>query len=141
MIDLFNLLVMKTIKLFLKPISYLLTFLILLQGCMVYKRTGVTLEEASKTEEKVKVEKIDGKKIKFSRIMEGNDGIFYGIGESTSRSWSDTSTLLNENDIAKVQIKDRKNSTIKSIILPVVIVGLLIAVAKSQSSGYGPAGW
>ena len=122
---------MKTLKIYLKPISYLLTFLILLQGCTVYKTTGATLEEASKTEEKVKVEKIDGENVKFSRIVERNDENFYGVAK---RLTSDTSTLLNENDIAKVRIKDRKQSTRMSILLPVAIVAVGIAILGAALS-------
>ncbi len=55
---------MKTLKTHIKPISYLLTILILLQGCTIYKSSGVSLEEATQAETKVKGEKINGEKEK-----------------------------------------------------------------------------
>ncbi len=69
---------MKTIKLFLKPITYLLVFLILFQGCTVYKSKPVTLEYASEIGEPVRIEKTDGKKLKLLKVAKWNDGNYYG---------------------------------------------------------------
>ena len=128
---------MKTLKLFLKPITYLLAFLILFQGCTVYKKTGVTLEEASKSELKAIVEKTDGTNLKFKNIVMRNDGNFYGLeNRIVNERWTETSTLLNENIVGKVIIENRRLSTILTIAGPVVlggIIGLAIIGASFSS--------
>ncbi len=117
---------MKTLKLFLKPITYLLAFLILFQGCTVYKKTGVTLEEASKSELKAIVEKTDGTNLKFKKIVMRNDGNFYGLeNRIVNERWTETSTLLNENIVAKVIIENRRLSKILTIVGPIVLGGFI----------------
>ena len=117
---------MKTIKLSLKPITYLFAFLILFQGCTVYKKTGVTLEEASKSKLKSIVEKTDGTNLKFKKIVMGNDGNFYGLeNRIVNERWTETSTLLNENNVAKVQIKNESLSAFLLISGSIIFAGVI----------------
>ncbi len=123
---------MKTIKLFLKPITYLLVFLILFQGCTVYKSKPVTLEYASEIGEPVRIEKTDGKKLKLLKVAKWNDGNYYGDRKEKEFV---KHILINEEEISKVELKDKKRSTINSIAAPTVIIGILIiAVAKGLES-------
>ena len=71
---------MKTLKIFLKPVSYLLTFLILLQGCIIYKKKPVTINEAVKANTNVRIETKDNQLIKFKRI-EFENGQYFGINK------------------------------------------------------------
>ncbi len=117
---------MKTLKLHLKSISYLLITIIFLQGCTVYKKSGVTLEEASKSELKAIVEKTDGTNLKFKKIVMRNDGNFYGLeNRIVNERWTETSTLLNENNVAKVQIKNESLSAFLLISGSVILAGVI----------------
>jgi hypothetical protein len=129
---------MKTLKLFLKPITYLLAFLILFQGCTVYKKTGVTLEEASKSELKAIVEKTDGTNLKFKKIVMRSDGNFYGLeNRIVNERWTETSTLLNENIVAKVIIENRRLSIILTIVGPIVLGGFIgLVIISASFSGF-----
>ena len=77
---------MKKLKTYFKPISYLLTFLILLQGCTVYKSSGVSLDEAFQAETKVRVEKKNGEKEKYLQIVVMDDGKYYGKKEVSGKT-------------------------------------------------------
>ncbi len=123
---------MKTIKLFLKAITYLLVFLILFQDCTVYKSKPVTLEYASEIGEPVRIEKTDGKKLKLLKVAKWNDGNYYGDRKEKEFV---KHILINEEEISKVEIKDKKWSTINSIAASTAIIGILIiAVAKGLES-------
>ena len=67
---------MNTIKKYFKVVAVFCATLIFFQGCTVYNSTSVTLQEASKTNSKVRVEKNSGKRLKYSKIVLLNDTIF-----------------------------------------------------------------
>ena len=69
---------MKTLNKQLRPIAWLLAIMMIFQSCTVYKSTPVTLEDAVKANTKVKIEKLNGEKLKYFRIVQGNDGKYYG---------------------------------------------------------------
>jgi hypothetical protein len=125
---------MKTIKLFLKPISYLLSFLILMQGCVIYKKKPSTIDEAVKANTNVRIETKDNKIIKFKRI-EFENGQYLGISKSLKThkeiniptgvveekiKIEKLQTPLQENNIHEILIKDKTMSTL----VPIVLVGL-----------------
>jgi len=116
---------MKTIKKHLKVFALFISVLILIQSCTIYKSTSVTLEEASKTNNKVRVEKRNGEKVKYSKIVVLNDGNFYGVKKE---KYLFNNILLDQNDIDKIQLKDKTMSTILSIAIPVTIIGIAIGV-------------
>ena len=122
-----NLLVMKTLKKCLKPISYLLTFLILLQGCTVYKTASVTLDEASKSNTKVRVKTFNNKSLKFDRIEVVNNKI-HGINNVEM-----SITPIEKDNIEKIQLKDKTMSTILSIAIPVVVIVGILGIIVDQS--------
>jgi len=113
---------MKTIKKQLKSVALILSVLILFQGCTVYKSASVSLEEASKSQTKVRVEKKNGEKVKYTRIVVLNDGNFYGVEPV---KWMSNNILIEENSIKKIQIKDKQTSTILTFAIPLVIIGVL----------------
>ena len=127
---------MKTIKKHLKVFALFISVLILIQSCTIYKSTSVTLEEASKTNNKVKVEKRNGQKVKYSKIVVLNDGNFYGVKKE---KYLFNNILLDQNDIDKIQLKDKTMSTILTVAIPVVIIGV-IAYALRDGIAVGVSG-
>jgi hypothetical protein len=126
---------MKTIKKHFKSIAAILSMLILVQGCTVYKSTGVTLEQAMKEENKVKVETTSGEKLKFKRIGFNNDS-YYGVKKQKGEI---IKTHLDPNFINNIKEKDKTLSTVLSIGIPLIIVGGLITIAASSSFSFiGP---
>ena len=120
---------MKTIKIHFKAVALFLTVLMMLQSCTVYKSTPVTLSEAVKADTRVKIENRNGEKLKYFRIVQGNDGKYYGDQIINKMH---NNILINEDEIEKIQIKDKSTSTIITIAIPIAIIGIAIgAVALS----------
>ena len=69
---------MKTIRKQIKHLALLFATLILLQSCVVYQKSSVSLEQAAKAEVKVKVITKTNNIHKFKYIT-SLDGEFYGI--------------------------------------------------------------
>lgn len=67
---------MNKLKKCLKPISLLLTFVVILQGCTIYKQQNITLESAAIQGAKVKVVTKDNKTQKYLYITSVNDEYF-----------------------------------------------------------------
>ena len=111
---------MKSINQHLKVVAIFFVTLMLFQSCTVYKSASVSLDEASKSNTKVRVVKTNGEKVKYSRIVVLNDGQFYGV----QKAWSNN-IPINQDDIVRLNLKNRKSSTILSIGIPVVIIGII----------------
>ena len=130
---------MKPSKICLKSISFLLTFLILMQGCVIYKKKPSTIDEAVYANTNVRIQTKDNKIIKFKRI-EFKNGEYLGIKEylkpyneiSTSglvirkKRMEMTKTLLKLNDVQEIKIKDKTWSTILPIAIPIIVVSIPI---------------
>lgn len=114
---------MKTLKAHLKVVAFFFSAAILFQGCTVYKSSGVSFDEAVKAETKVRVEKKNGEKVKYFRVVVLDDGNYYG---KKKEKWFFSNILIDEDSIEKIQIKDKQASTIWTIAIPVVIVGSII---------------
>ena len=93
------------------------------QSCTVYKSTPITLDEASKANDKVRIYKRNGDKVKYAKVLMFNDGNYYGVEKIKGMH---NNILLNEDEIVKVNIKDKTTSTILTIGIPVVIIGAVI---------------
>lgn len=123
---------MKTIDKYLKVVALFFVTLILFQGCTVYKSASVTLDEASKSNTKVRVKTFDNQSLKFDRIEVTNNkinGVKINNGERSK-------TLIEKDNIEKIQLKDKTTSTILSIVTPVVVIDgiLVIIVANSLNN-------
>ena len=128
---------MKTLKAHLKVVALFFSVLILLQGCTVYKSANVTIDEAVKADNKVRIEKRNGERLKYYRVVELNDGNYYGKLKIKGLF---NNFLIDEDNIDKIQIKDQSTSTILTVTIPVVIVGVLIgavALSLENMSIYG----
>ena len=126
---------MKTLKKQFKSVALILSMLILLQGCTVYKSANVTLEEAVKADTKVRVRTNDHQTLKFKNI-EVENGIYYGLMNFKNR-W--VKTQINEDNIEKLQVKDKRLSSIITFGIPVIIIGIIaieIAVNGFSVGGY-----
>ena len=68
---------MKTLKAHLKVVALFLSVLILLQGCTVYKSANVTLDEAVRADAKVRIEKKNGERLKYFKVVVLDDGNYW----------------------------------------------------------------
>jgi hypothetical protein len=116
---------MKTLKKQFKSIALILSMLILLQGCTVYKASSVSLEQATLNKSKVKIMTKNNVKLKFERIVV-EDGNYYGIRTVDSQN---VKLLLDTNTVEMIKEKDKILSTILSIGIPIVsIIGVSAGV-------------
>jgi hypothetical protein len=115
---------MKTLKLSLKPIAYLLAFLILFQGCTVYKSANVTLDQAVIANTGVRIKTNDNHALRFKSIQH-ETGIYYGL-KHYNKNW--VKIPINEDNIDKVQIKDKTSSTILTIAIPLSVIGVPLGI-------------
>jgi len=116
---------MKTLKNHLKVVALFLSVLILFQGCTVYKSNSVSINEAVKADTKVRVVKKNGEKKKYIRVVEPNDGYFYGVKKVNGLV---KHIPLKKEDIAKINLKDQKVSKLWTIATPLIIIGIAIGV-------------
>ena len=121
---------MKTINIHLKIVAFLISSMIMLQCCTVYKSYNANLDEAYKSQSKVKVLTTDNQTLKFMRI-DFIDGKYYGISK-TSQKLEDIP--LDKNNIKSIKVKNKTVSAILNVgvftgtaILGVAGIGSLIA--------------
>ena len=120
---------MKTIRKQIKHLALLFASLILLQSCVVYQKSSVSLDQAAKEGTKVKVKTNTNKTYKFQRIG-FEDGNFYG--EQKIVGYKKVIIPLQDNEIYKVLLKDKTKSTILSIGLSVVLVGVILVIITAD---------
>ena len=110
-----------------KTTPILLAFLILLQGCSVYKGS-LTLEEAISTQKQVKVTTSEyPKPLQFKRI-ESVDGQYIGVPKRYSSSQA---VILQEDKITGIKEHDKTASNIISFTPLAVILALGIILFSS----------
>jgi len=122
---------MKTIDKYLKVVALFFATLILFQGCTVYKSASVTLEEASKSNTKVRVKTFDNQTLKFDRIVVVNNKI---IGSKIIKGKRNIS-LIEKDNIEKIQLKDITTSTILTIVIPVAVIVLPLVLGGGMWTG------
>ena len=82
---------MKTLRLYLKKISIFLMFLITLQSCVVYHSKIATVDEAVRSDDKIKII-TDSNDIYKLHKLKKEDGQIYGVvkkGSETAKKLSD----------------------------------------------------
>ena len=84
-----------------KKLSFILVFVIFLQGCSVYKMTPVSLNQTSQVEAKVKIHTVDGRVLKFKNVSK-SENIFYGTVYAENRT---KDVLLFEKDLESIYEK------------------------------------
>jgi len=120
---------MKTLKKQFKSVALILSMLILLQGCTVYKSVPISIEQAVQNESKVKVFTKNNNKLKFKRII-NVDGKLYGV---RNLEGIDRNLSLDRNSIETIKEKNKTLSTILSIAIPVVIIAGLLGILTVSS--------
>jgi len=122
---------MKIIRKQIKHLAVLFASLILLQSCVVaYHGTNVSLEQAAQQDSKVKVKTITNETYEFRHIV-FEDGKFYGVQKRGSEM---VNIPLEVNELNMVRLHDKTMSTVLSITIPVVLIGVLIALIGSNVS-------
>ena len=102
---------MKKIKTSSKPISFLLAFLILLQGCTVYKAYDVSMWEAARSQDKVILVTKQGQVEKYQYVVIVNKQ-YYGVKEVDGKL---TKTLLEEQYYKSIRTKEKGTPAIIAI--------------------------
>lgn len=116
---------MKTLKKQTKTFALFLSIIILLQGCTVYKSTSVSLDQAVKKEQKVKVVTKVKEKLKFKRIG-FEEGKYYGVKKVKGEI---VKVPLDQNFIDSIREKDKTLSTIATVGVSIVsLLGVLVGV-------------
>lgn len=118
---------MKKFNLKLKRLSVLLSVLIIAQSCQVYRTSSISLDEASKIDEKVKVQTIEGKRIEFKKIDKEED-FYYGLKRKKGEL---VKIPLNHEDIVGIFPKHKTASIVNTILLSLVVVGLVTVIISS----------
>lgn len=111
-------------KILVKRFKYLpvsLAMMILFQGCTVYKKTNVSMQDAATEHVKTKVKTINGNLI-FKYIIFENDN-YYGIKKSKGEI---EKTRLVKESIGSIHLKNKAMSTVLTVALPIgVLVGVI----------------
>lgn len=122
--------------------------LFFLQGCNVYQKTSVGVEEAVRSQRRVKVVTTDNVFYEFKRLQR-QDGQLMGVtspGSDTANKLSgypmekegqNVKFPLDENRLESIYLKDRTKSNLISYGIPaVVLVGTAVLIGSSV-----PGGW
>ena len=120
---------MKKLITNLKPIVYLLTLIILLQGCAIYHPIGVTLDQAVHEGKKVKLVTNQDKVIKFKRIESENE-MYYGFTKVKKEL---VRIPINAEQVKTIKPKNNVGSVLVSISLifvSVVILGIIVGAVQ-----------
>jgi hypothetical protein len=124
---------MKTIKKEFKSIALIVGVLIFFQGCTVYKSASVTLDEAYKSQTKVKVKTKDNRTYKFKKL-EFKDGQYVGINELYKDDAFNIynkqiiETQLDVSNVEMIKIKNKTMSTVLPFAIPIALLSIGIAL-------------
>lgn len=128
---------MKALIKYLKPVTYLLSLLILFQGCKIYHSTPVSVEKAINTSKYVKI-KDENNTYKFKYLSEG-DGKLYGFMHRNSKTAKLLSNQIVDNDLGnglvKIELKKEQateiypiNNALSDVVSIVIVPVTLIAI-------------
>ena len=94
-----------------------------MQGCSIYEKQNISLEEASKTYSKVKVLTEENKTHKYLYVINKN-GKYYGIKKVNNKR---TEILLQKENFKSISQKDKsKSNTITAVLLGGIV--LIVAI-------------
>ena len=117
---------MKALKKLFKIIALFFTALILLQGCVAYQNTAVSLEQAVQEQKPVKVNTIPNETYYFKQIG-FEDGQFYGLKKVKGET---VKIPIDNNEVYKVFLHSKRKSTwttVAVIAVPVITLAILAA--------------
>jgi len=113
----------------------LISFFWIFQSCAIYHKQPRTLDEAVKSNRKVKVILTDGRKLKFDRLEIEAETIF-GVQNIKGEQQK---TIISKNQIEEIQIKNKGASTTVSIILGLgIFTGIMAFIAANMTYSISP---
>jgi hypothetical protein len=132
---------MKAIRRNLKKIAVVLMILMSLQSCSVYYAKTATIDEALNSSDKVKIKSPDDAVYKFEKLTKVEEEL-YGLAKKKSQTakqlndqiiWKksdskNVSILLTDKNISSVHLKNKSGSTMATIAIPVVTLGILAII-------------
>lgn len=121
---------MKTIKKYFGMIFSILTLIVIFQGCAVYKKAPVTLDEAVQSNIMVKLYTIYNETLTYYRIKKTVDNKFYGI---KFKEGIRVSTPINKGEINSVRIKNKTVSEAGNYAMVAPIIGFVLVISGAAS--------
>jgi len=113
---------MKAIKQHLKQVALILSMLILFQGCTIYKSTPVSIDEASRMDNAVRVITTNNEKLKYDKIIKEN-GSYYSVKKERT---ADVIAPIDALQIKEVKVKDKTATGILTLVSIPLVIGLLV---------------
>lgn len=117
---------MKTVKKQIKFISILFAFLLLVQSCSVYRSESVSLEDAFKSEERVKLQNSNDEILVFTKVVKSGED-YFGIKKSKDEILK---VPLNELEVKKINLY-RPTLSALTIVLPLILT--LVGIGTVQA--------
>lgn len=116
--------------------SLVLTILIVFQSCRVYKKNPITIDEAVKSERRIKIKTLDNNKFKFKRVIieESN---YYGI-KRVNGDLEKVPIMLNTID--NIRVHNKTMSIVYGSVIAIVISFVTIAAIAIGSLDFGLGG-
>lgn len=136
---------MKTFRKHLKMISLLLSLTILAQSCVAYHSSTASIDEAIQSNDKIKLTSETEDNYEFQELQRENGNI-YGITKRKSVTADLLSTqivedtkdkkyvkiLLRNDQLNNIHLQNKTMSTLATIGIPLVIVGVIAIIAVNS---------
>ena len=123
---------MKTLKIVTKPTALFFLIMTMLQSCIAYQNTPVSLQQAEFNKKRVKVNTSSNYTYHFKQIVLEEDQ-FYGLKKVQGKT---VKIPIDNNEVYKVFLHSKSKSTwttIAIIVVPVITLAILAA-----TTDYGP---
>lgn len=112
-----------------RSVPFLLSLLLIIQSCQVYKTSSITLEEAALKREKVRVVTPDEGKLKF-KYIDKIEGVYYGVKKKKGEI---VKTPLNQEYVVGIYPKDKTLTAITAMSFSALIIGMIFLMVSSFS--------
>lgn len=137
---------MKTIRKHLRSVSLFLAITFFIQSCSVYHSSTASIDEAIQSNDKIKLEATEDT-YEFQELQRENGNI-YGITKRKSvtadllsaQIVEDTKgkkyvkILLRNDQLNNIHLQNKTMSTLATIGIPLVIVGVIVIIARKSIS-------
>ena len=137
---------MKTIRKHLKLVSMLLSLTIFMQSCVTYHSSTASIDEAVQSNDKIKLISATDPYV-FKELIRENGNI-YGITKRKSvtadllsaqivedtKDQKNVKILLRNDQLNNIHLQNKTMSTLSTIALPFVIVGVIVIIARKSIS-------
>ena len=125
---------MKKFKLKSKMASVLLSIIMLMQSCSVYKSSS--LDNAVQENTKTKVFTTTGISFKFNKVINKDNGKYVGLKKKNGEI---KEIEINDMLIKEVKVKDKTASIIGTVVLALSVIGLTYLII--DGIGIGKINW